>query len=219
MIDDCRYAEPTAAATKNPNLSMNPDDAPNLSDASDIRASLAGDGEAYARLVARHQADIAAMMWRFTRNRGECESLVHEVFVEAYLSLRSYRSRSPWRHWLRRIATRTGYRYWKSQARRRREEALPPETWDQLAESPSGDVDAKAAAEIVHAVLAKMAPRDRLVLTLMYLEQCSVPEIAHLCGWSQTMVKVQAYRARKRLRRLLETAPGAAAGGAFWKTE
>lgn len=180
------------------------DDASDSGDASDIRASLAGDGEAYARLVARYQGAIASTMWRFTRDRGECEALVHEVFVEAYLSLRSYRGRATWLHWLRKIATRTGYRYWKSQAQWRRETKLPAEAWQRLAQQPVGDGDAHAAAETVYAVLALMKPRDRLVLTLMYLEECSVPEIAELSGWSQTMVKVQAYRARKRLRELIE---------------
>ena len=55
------------------------------------------------------------------------------------------------------------------------------------------------------AVLARLAPRDRLVMTLMYLEQCTVAQIAELTGWSESLVKVQAFRARRRLRRLCET--------------
>jgi RNA polymerase sigma-70 factor (ECF subfamily) len=47
--------------------------------------------------------------------------------------------------------------------------------------------------------------RDRLVLMLIYLEGCSVAEAAEATGWSRTMVKVQAHRARRRLRALLET--------------
>jgi DNA-directed RNA polymerase specialized sigma24 family protein len=39
----------------------------------------------------------------------------------------------------------------------------------------------------------------------MYLEELSVAEIAERAGWSQTMVKVQAHRARKKLRILLES--------------
>ena len=157
------------------------------------------------RLIGRYENTIAAYMWRFTRDRGACEELTHEVFVEAHRSLRSYRGRSPWLHWLRRIATRVGYRYWKTRARRRAETSLPPEAWRRLAQ-PDG-ADAAAAAETVHAVLAQLAPRDRLVLTLMYLEGCSVAEIAEWCGWTQTMVKVQAHRARNRLRTLLEKQP------------
>ncbi len=59
--------------------------------------------------------------------------------------------------------------------------------------------------EEVAVALEQLAPRDRLVLTLLYLESRSVAEAADLAGWSETMVKVQAHRARKRLRKLLET--------------
>ena len=62
------------------------------------------------------------------------------------------------------------------------------------------------AGAAVHAALAKLAPHDRLVLTLFYLEGCAVAEIARLTGWSQTMVKVQAFRARNRLKKLLAEA-------------
>ncbi len=58
--------------------------------------------------------------------------------------------------------------------------------------------------EEVAAALEQLAPRDRLVLTLLYLESRSVAEAADLAGWSETMVKVQAHRARKRFRKLLE---------------
>jgi len=80
-------------------------------DAADIRDSLAGDGDAYGRLVERYQQPIAAAMWRFTRDRRQWEELVQDVFVEGYLSLGTYSARAPLLHWLRRIATRVGYRF------------------------------------------------------------------------------------------------------------
>ena len=63
---------------------------------------------------------------------------------------------------------------------------------------PSGarELQAAEAAEAVHVMLARLAPRDRLVLTLLYIEQCSVAEAAGLYGWTKTMVKVQAHRAK-----------------------
>ena len=42
------------------------------------------------------------------------------------------------------------------------------------------------------------------MLTLLYWDDCTVAEAAELAGWTQTMVKVQAHRARKKLKRLLE---------------
>ena len=74
--------------------------------------------QAYARLVRRYQSEIADQMWRFSRQVSVAEELVQEVFVEAYFSLAKFRGQSPLLHWLRRIATRVGYRYWKHEARR-----------------------------------------------------------------------------------------------------
>jgi RNA polymerase sigma-70 factor, ECF subfamily len=172
----------------------------------DVRDSLRGDGEAYGRIVRRYEGRIASYMWRFTRDRRQWEELVNDVFVEAYLSLRSYRGRAPLLHWLRTIATRVGYRWWKQRARQQANAPLPIREWDQAAATDDRAASADEAAALVHAVLATLPVRDRLVLTLLYLEECSVAQAAQLTGWSQAMVKVQAFRARKKLKRSLEQA-------------
>jgi RNA polymerase sigma-70 factor (ECF subfamily) len=71
---------------------------------------------------------------------------------------------------------------------------------------PQAEPRPEEAGAIVHQVLAQLPPRDRLVLTLIYLQGCSVAETSDRTGWSQTMVKVQAHRARKKLKKLLEVA-------------
>ncbi len=172
-------------------------------DLADIEATLRGDGEAYGRIVERYQDQIARRMWRFTRDPGRLEELVQEVFVEAYLSLKGFRRQAPLLHWLSRIATRVGFRFWKS---RRRDSArtVPLRDWDALAAPDQPDLPAAEAADLVHTLLRQLPPRDRLVLTLLYLEELSVAQAADRAGWSRAMVKVQAHRARKKLRALLE---------------
>lgn len=177
------------------------DSMPTDADRRDIAATLLGDSDAYARLVARYQPRVAAHMWRFTRDRTVYEELVQDVFVEAYLNLRSYRAAAPLEHWLMKIATRAGYRHWKRQARRRQRRELPLADHDAVS-TPSG-IEQHDAAEQVHRLLAQLPPRDRLVLTLLYLEGCTMEEAASLAGWSRTMTKVQAHRAREKLRRML----------------
>ena len=143
---------------------------------------------------------IARRMLRFTRDRQRVEELVHDCFVEAYLSLRSYRGDSPLEHWLSKIATRVGYRHWKTQRRDRQRmvqlQSVPPRS--------SAPATASDASELAGYLLDQLSPRDRLAITLLHLEGRSVPEAAELAGWSQTMMKVQAHRARKKLRALLE---------------
>lgn len=173
-------------------------------DMRDIRATLAGDGEAYGRIVRKHQNAIAQRMWRFTRDRNELAELVQDVFVQAYLGLRGFRGTAPLEHWLTRIATRVGYRFWKARSRRA-ERTVPLQDWDALV-SEDRAIEASEAAELLHELLAALPPRDRLVLTLLYLEELSVEQAAERTGWSRSMVKVQAFRARKKLRALLEKA-------------
>ena len=172
-------------------------------DLADVRATLQGDEDAYARLVQRYQDVIGAQMWRFTRQHRVLEELVQEVFVEAFCSLGKFRGQAPFVHWLRKVATRVGYRFWKERQRTRRHVSL-----DKVHSLPcyrNTEISAYEAGEWVHAVLQELPPRDRLVLTYLYLEQLSTAEVAALTNWHPTMVRVQAHRAKKKLKRILES--------------
>jgi RNA polymerase sigma-70 factor (ECF subfamily) len=188
-------------------MSSQADSGPNLvtGDAKDVTAAQGGDHDAFGRLVEKHQATIAQQMRRFSRDAAVVEELVHDVFVEAYLSLKSYRAQSSLIYWLKKIAVRVGYRYWKRQTREKNR-AMPMSQVESVLEQLESEasISASQAHETLHELLHLLSPRDRLVLTLMYWDGCTVAEAAELAGWTKTMVKVQAYRARKRLKQLIE---------------
>jgi len=172
----------------------------NDTDRQDIEAAQGGDPDAFARLVRRYQQTIAKRLWRFTRDRTTLEELVQESFVQAWMSLAKFRGDAPLLHWLMRIATRVGYRHWKTDRRRHeRHDELPIDTLT-THDPPSPD----EAAQYVDYWLGQLPPRDRLVLTLTIVEGCTTAETAEQTGWSQSMVKVQAHRARAKLRGLME---------------
>lgn len=175
-------------------------------DQEDIRLTQQGDPDAYRRLIERHQPHVAKVLWRFSRDRGVHEELVQDVFVEAYLSLNTFRGAAPLGHWLARIATRVGYRYWKERARLKEAEPFDLAEWDQMADDRDviERLDADQAASLLHGLLDQLPPRDRLVLMLRYLEGCDVAETARRTGWTKTMVKVQSLRARDKLKKLVE---------------
>ena len=60
------------------------------------------------------------------------------------------------------------------------------------------------ASELVHTVLGQVSEKARIVLTLQELEGRSIKEIAEITGWSISLVKVQAFRARKEMRAAVE---------------
>ncbi|MFH1227643.1 MAG: RNA polymerase sigma factor [Planctomycetota bacterium] len=179
------------------------DESISQSDINDIGATMNGDKNAFAGLIRRYQDKITAKMWRFTRDRQQLEVLVQDVFIEAYKSLHSFRQGFPFLPWLMKIAVRTGYRHWKKSARTSKEVSL-----DRVGEILSNNVvnEPSQAGELLHTLLSRLPPKDRLVLTLIYFEGCSMSEAAELTGWSLIMTKVRSHRARKRLKELVERA-------------
>ncbi len=184
---------------------MDPAETVGEEDREDIAESLAGKGEGFARLVRRYQDRVASQMWRFTRDTVVLDQLVQDVFVEAYLGLKGFRGRAPFLHWLRRIATRVGIRYWKAQARIKEREEAFMETNPNLTVAPE-TLSPREAADMLYQLFGKLPPADRLILTLFYFEECDVKEISARSGWNRTLVKVRLHRARKKLKLLLEEA-------------
>ena len=60
-----------------------------------------------------------------------------------------------------------------------------------------------ASRELVEKLLDRLGPQDRLVVTLLHLEGRTLEEIRGLTGWSTTLVRVRAFRARQKLRKHL----------------
>jgi RNA polymerase sigma factor (sigma-70 family) len=168
-----------------------------------LEACVAGDQQSWVALVKRYEKEVAGQMWRFSRERLVWEELVQDVFVELYYSLPRYRRTGvPFEHWLRRIATRVGYRYWKKAGRNRSVELH--DQWHSTSPGPAESLEATDAARMLHDMLAKLPAADRLVLTLMYFEECDTHEIAQRTGWNRAMVKMRLVRARRKLKVIVE---------------
>lgn len=175
-------------------------------DTKDIAAIRQGNNRVYLRIIERYQEEIARQMRRFSRESAIVEELTHDVFVEAYLSLPKFRGNAPLLHWLRKIALRVGYNYWTQRnARQSHEVTLAPEDWQRLNDTHALPERASEAAELAFTLLAQLPSKDRLALTLIYLEGYSLDEVAQLTGWTLTGTKVRAFRARNRLRKLMES--------------
>jgi RNA polymerase sigma factor (sigma-70 family) len=139
------------------------------------------------------------------------EDLAQEVFVKLFRRLHQYQPHAgvPLEHWVSRLAVRTCLDALRAERRR------PELRWSDLSEdeaawldvmvtdAPAGpELTSAAAREVIERLLAQLSPPDRLVITLLDLEQLSVNEIAQQTGWSATRVKVRAFRARRKLRAL-----------------
>lgn len=179
-------------------------------DAERIAAVLQGDTASFEPLVVKYQARVFATARRYSRNEHEVEDIVQEVFIKAFQKLSSFRGEAPFEHWLMRLAVRTCYDFLRTHQRNRETpfsdiQAEETDWLERFLAAPDHDTDAAAAArELVDALLSRLSPAARLVLTLLEIEQRPVKEIAALTGWSVTLVKVRAFRARAEMRKCLQ---------------
>ena len=139
------------------------------------------------------------------------EDLAQEVFLKMFTRLDQYKGAVAFTHWVSRIAVTTCIDQLRAQKRR------PEFRWADLSEKETdvldsvltseSDVpanDALAAHELVAKLLGQLKPEDRLVVQLLDLEQRSVAEISELTGLNPSLVKVRAFRARGKLKKLFE---------------
>ena len=164
-----------------------------------VAATRAGDDEAFAALVARHKRRVFGIAARFARHAQELDDVAQEIFVKAYRNLAKFRGDAPFEHWLARIAVRSCY----DLLRKKRREAVQVPL-DSLELGVEDNLSAEQAREVLQFGLSRLDPAERLVITLLELEDKSVREIAELTGWTEGNVKVRAHRARQALKRVLE---------------
>jgi len=169
-----------------------------------VEAALAGDDQAFTTLVSRHKRRIFRLAARFTRSEHELDDLCQEVFIKVYENLAQFRSDAPFEHWLSRIAVRTCYDALRKQRHEKRAIPLDDLTFELRDRRCDERLSAAEARSVLRWALARMAPEERLVITLLELEEKTVREVAELTGWSQANVKVRAWRARRALKKVLE---------------
>ncbi len=62
-----------------------------------------------------------------------------------------------------------------------------------------------ASRQLVEHLLDRLKPAERLVIDLLYLQGRSVEEIRKITGWSTSLIKVRAFRARQKMKSQLIT--------------
>ena len=170
-----------------------------------------GEVDCFEELIIRYQPRVFGMARRYFRNESDVEDVVQAIFTKTHQKLGSYKGTAPFEHWFMRISVNTCYDALRRK-RNRPEHTISDmlfedESWqDRRGNIPSDDdhEGLEQARELVHTVLDQVSDRARIVLTLQELEGRSIREISGITGWSESLVKVQAFRARKEMRAAVE---------------
>jgi RNA polymerase sigma-70 factor (ECF subfamily) len=187
------------------------------SDAADLRRLAVAwreraDEAAARELMSSLYPQVSAIIRRhYPRRTGE-EDMAQKIFVRLFTKLDRYDESLPLENWVARLALNACLDELRAERRR------PELRWADLSEEQAfamesllatevddarGGAPETGSGELLRRLLDTLGAEDRLVITLLMLEEKSVAEVAALTGWNKTLVKVRAFRARQKLKRAL----------------
>ena len=179
-----------------------------------VEAVLARRAGAFERLVREHQGLCWDILYRMVRHPEDARELSQEVFLKVYRHLGSYRYEASLKTWIGRIAYSVALRHLERKRLSYVEAGDDGDGGDRL-DHIGGDFDLEAAfadqqvRRTLHAAIDALAPLQRTLLGLYHFDELSIHEIAAMTGLAEGTIKSHLYRARLRLRDVLEPSLGA----------
>src|SRR5437773_10547960 len=140
--------------------------------------------------------------------RTDEEDLAQMVFAKIFAHVEQYSGAVPLEHWVSRVAVNTCLNQLRS------EKCRPELRWADLNEAEAEVLEKIASTsrepdpseqlvsrDLARKMLETLSPKDRLILTMLDLEERSVEEVRQRTGWNASLIKVRAFRARTKLRK------------------
>jgi RNA polymerase sigma-70 factor, ECF subfamily len=181
--------------------------APDPDDNRLILDALAGNAEAFGRLVLRYQDRLFHAMTCIMGSAEDARDVVQDAFVQAFIKLESFAQRSAFYTWLYRIALNVA----ASRRRRdRRHRSLDGEDSSDRGPpdpgaAPDDRIQQQEQAARVQAALRSLPEEYRVVLVLREIDGCDYDAIGDILGLPAGTVRSRLHRARNRMRELLKT--------------
>ena len=171
-----------------------------------VQAALQHDDEAARELVRQLYPLVAKLVRAYRPRRTAEEDLCQMIFIKVFQKLSQFSGNVPLEHWVSRVAVNTCLNQIES------EKVRPELRHADLSEEEQAVVENLAASnelapdqrfasrQLVEHLLAALKPVERLAIDLLYLQGRSVEEIRKITGWSAALIKVRAFRARRKMK-------------------
>jgi RNA polymerase sigma-70 factor (ECF subfamily) len=177
-----------------------------------VKAALAGDDKAFARLLNRYKDAIYFMLLKMVNNRSDAEDLTLEAFGKAFKSLHQYSPTHAFSTWLFKIASNNCIDF----LRKKKGVHVPIENNGQDDNSetiklrskdpdPEEKLIRQQKAVLLRLVVRKLKPRYQILVELRYFREFSYEEIAKELDLPLGTVKAQLFRAREMLFKMIES--------------
>ena len=157
---------------------------------------LAGEQQAFAQLVDRHKSYAYTIAYKILLNKPEAEEVAQDAFIKAYHHLADFNRQAKFSTWLYRIVFNTSITY----KRKHRQTFQGLEhTVVEYEHRADGALEKGDKQHYLQMALDRLNEADRVAMTLFYLDELSLEEIAAIMDMQANTVKVRIHRARQRL--------------------
>jgi len=165
-----------------------------------IEQAKEGDRGAFEELMRSYSGFVYSLAFRMLGRRADAEDVFQETFFRAWNHLRSFRSGGNFTFWIKRIATNLCIDQLKA---RKRQHAYENDQVEEVG-SWEGEQQDGDEQEQVNQLLAQLPVNHRAAVVLFYLEDQSVEEVALTLKQKPATVKVWLFRARQKMKAVLE---------------
>ena len=164
-----------------------------------IRKVLSGDVNAFSKIVSNYKDLAFTLAYNIISNQEDAEEVVQDAFLKAYKSLHNFKNQSKFSTWFYRIVVNASLN--KRKIRKFHTVSNEPELLTDTA-FEMADFDNYKAEEqkkFIKLSMAGLNEKERICITMYYLNELSIEEINDLTGISIASTKVLLYRGRKNL--------------------
>lgn len=165
-----------------------------------IKEILDGKTEQYEYFLDRYGQQVFVLVDRIVSCQEDAEELTQDVFLKAFQQLSSFKAESSFSTWIYRIATNLAI----SAVRKKRNDVLRLEdsVFANLSDTQVDEAledDSEEQMERLQQAMNQLEADERALITLYYLEEKPLAEVAFILGMTEGNAKVKLHRIRKKL--------------------
>lgn len=170
-----------------------------------ITAVAQGDARAFDLLVKRHLKRVYNIAYGMVYNPADAQDVAQDAMMRVWMYAPSWRAgESAVTTWLHRIAVNCCYDFLRKKSRQPQGSEMLPDIQDMRTDTESDYAEAEKKKRL-RAMLRSLPERQRIAVTLCYLDEMSNAQAASVMGVHIKALEALLVRARKSLRPMLET--------------
>ncbi|MFN8353159.1 MAG: sigma-70 family RNA polymerase sigma factor [Spirosomataceae bacterium] len=171
----------------------------NQKDIAIIERILRGEQSGYRELAQRHKDYAFTIAYKILNHREDAEEVAQDAFMQAFGALASFNREAKFTTWFYRIVFNAAVGFKRKHKVYTEDIESSSEAQWIASYAPPDAVQQTEQRHYLNRALQQLSDDDRVMLTLFYLKEHSLEEIADITGISAETVKVKIHRARKRL--------------------